>query len=191
LIELALNCICCTDVTQCDANNGAPTKCTGECADIFLPFFQTCGPMLMSDAAESSSLGTNHCHPACTVFWYKLTSAVRCVHRRFLLHLHLLGQQVSPRIHSVWSARCISQDLTASSVYTPPCKIHTVYICRILQGGVLDGNSDGLADPKLCQANNGAPTHPGHPPVCAYAVDRLVIACRERERSYSGGPGVL
>ena len=50
--------VCCTDSTQCDANNGSPTKCNGECADVFLPFFESCGPMLMGDLASASSLGS-------------------------------------------------------------------------------------------------------------------------------------
>jgi hypothetical protein len=39
--------VCCDDDADCAANNGVPTRCTGDCADAFIPYFETCGPQLM------------------------------------------------------------------------------------------------------------------------------------------------
>ena len=49
--------VCCTKATQCKANHGAPTKCTGRCADVFLPFFETCGSILLNGQSDNSVLG--------------------------------------------------------------------------------------------------------------------------------------
>lgn len=51
-----LNNLCCNDKTQCRANDGAPTKCSGACADAFLPFFAECGSVL-AKATGGSALG--------------------------------------------------------------------------------------------------------------------------------------
>ena len=53
---VVLNKLCCTDKTQCQANGGTPTKCSGACADAFLPFFAECGAVL-AGKGEKSSLG--------------------------------------------------------------------------------------------------------------------------------------
>ena len=51
-----MNRVCCgEDNKDCSGNNGVPTHCTGDCAAAFLPYFETCGPMLMAHD-ESSSL---------------------------------------------------------------------------------------------------------------------------------------
>lgn len=45
--------VCCSD-GSCDANGGVPTHCTGACADVFLPYFEACGPILMGDDSAST-----------------------------------------------------------------------------------------------------------------------------------------
>jgi hypothetical protein len=49
--------VCCTDASECDANNGVPTRCTGDCADAFIPYFETCGPQLLAHD-DSSALAS-------------------------------------------------------------------------------------------------------------------------------------
>merc|ERR1712159_236850 len=53
----AMTNVCCSNGEDCAANGGAPSQCSGECADLFLPFFETCGPMLMMDSSQTTSLG--------------------------------------------------------------------------------------------------------------------------------------
>ena len=52
--------VCCDDDADCAANGGTPTTCTGDCADAFIPFFETCGPTLLQgdDASSLSTLYT-------------------------------------------------------------------------------------------------------------------------------------
>ena len=52
-----LNKVCCTKNTHCAANHGHPSKCTGSCADTFLPFFQECGAVFLKERGQTSSLG--------------------------------------------------------------------------------------------------------------------------------------
>lgn len=56
-----MNRVCCTKHTGCAGNNGAPTKCTGKCADTFVPFFQECGAIFLKEQHnrhnERSSIG--------------------------------------------------------------------------------------------------------------------------------------
>jgi hypothetical protein len=52
--------ICCTNNTQCAANNGSPTKCTEACASAFFPFFSECGALFLvgeKTTGQPSSLG--------------------------------------------------------------------------------------------------------------------------------------
>ena len=49
--------VCCDDDADCAANGGVPTTCTGDCADAFIPFFETCGPTLLQ-GDDASSLST-------------------------------------------------------------------------------------------------------------------------------------
>lgn len=46
--------VCCSDNAECDANNGVPTRCTGDCADAFIPYFETCGPQLLAHDDSSA-----------------------------------------------------------------------------------------------------------------------------------------
>jgi hypothetical protein len=54
---MSMNRVCCTDDKDCEANGGVPTKCTGDCADAFLPYFEKCGPLMMTQSNDVSSLG--------------------------------------------------------------------------------------------------------------------------------------
>jgi hypothetical protein len=48
--------VCCTDDKNCAANGGIPTKCTGDCADAFLPYFETCGGLMLTQKNDPTSL---------------------------------------------------------------------------------------------------------------------------------------
>lgn len=53
---VTLTSLCCTDETQCRANDGSPTECSGACADAFVPFFAECGTLL-AKVTGTSALG--------------------------------------------------------------------------------------------------------------------------------------
>jgi hypothetical protein len=49
----AMQNVCCTGKDEC-ADGAPPSHCTGACADAFLPFFETCGTLLVEHDSESS-----------------------------------------------------------------------------------------------------------------------------------------
>jgi hypothetical protein len=51
-----LNRVCCHG-HDCENNHGAPSRCTGQCANIFLPYFESCGALLLTSHETATALG--------------------------------------------------------------------------------------------------------------------------------------